>query len=42
VRRANRILLVAEVGGRVVGTTLLMFATQPNQAHRAEIGLVTR
>jgi GNAT superfamily N-acetyltransferase len=31
-------LLVAEDGGRLVGTVLLFFAHQPNAPHRAEVG----
>lgn len=31
-------LLVAEDGGRLVGTVLLTFAQQPNAPHRAEVG----
>lgn len=31
-------LFVAEDGGQVVGTILLMFAQQPNAPHRAEVG----
>jgi GNAT superfamily N-acetyltransferase len=31
-------LLVAETGGRIVGTVLLMLAPQPNAPHRAEVG----
>jgi GNAT superfamily N-acetyltransferase len=31
-------LLVADDGRRLVGTAMLMFARQPNAAHRAEIG----
>ncbi|MFA5122489.1 GNAT family N-acetyltransferase [Zavarzinia sp.] len=31
-------LLVAEAGGRIVGTVMLMFAPQPNAPHRAEVG----
>ncbi len=36
--RGERLLFVAEQRGRIVGTVLLMFAQQPNQPHRAEIG----
>ena len=31
-------LLVADDGGRLVGTALLMFASQPNAPHRADVG----
>lgn len=34
----ERRLLVAEEGGRLVGTVMLTFAPQPNAPHRAEIG----
>lgn len=34
----DRVLLVAEEGGRLIGTVLLFFAPQPNAPHRAEIG----
>ena len=34
----NRLLLVAEDGGRLVGTLLLTLAHQPNAPHRAEVG----
>lgn len=34
----GRVLLVAELGGRVVGTVVVTFAPQPNGPHRAEIG----
>jgi GNAT superfamily N-acetyltransferase len=34
----DRILLVAEEGGRLLGTVLVFFAPQPNAPHRAEIG----
>lgn len=37
-RSGEKRLFVAEDGGRLVGTTLLMFAPQPNAPHRAEIG----
>ncbi len=35
---ATRTLLVAERGGRIVGTVVLTLAPQPNAPHRAEIG----
>lgn len=31
-------LFVAEAGGRLLGTTLLFFAPQPNAPHRADLG----
>lgn len=34
----SRILIVAEDGGAIVGTTVLTLAHQPNAPHRAEIG----
>jgi len=34
----ERRLLVADNGERLVATALLMFAQQPNQPHRAEVG----
>lgn len=34
----GRILIVADVEGRIVGTVVLTFAPQPNGPHRAEIG----
>src|SRR3954454_24258843 len=36
-RVGSRLLFVAECDGRVVATTMLLLAPQPNQAHRAEI-----
>lgn len=33
----ERRLLVARVGGRILGTVQLAFAPQPNQPHRAEV-----
>ncbi|HVE85735.1 MAG TPA: GNAT family N-acetyltransferase [Myxococcales bacterium] len=33
----TRRLLIAEAGGRLVGTVVVTFAHQPNQPHRAEI-----
>ena len=37
-RLGNRLLFTAMTDEHVVGTTMLIFATQPNQPHRAEIG----
>ncbi|TNC78055.1 GNAT family N-acetyltransferase [Janthinobacterium lividum] len=37
VTRGVRLLLVAEVGGRVAGAVQLDWDTNPNQAHRAEV-----
>lgn len=34
----ERLLLVADAGGAIVGTVVLSFAPQPNGPHRAEIG----
>lgn len=34
----DRVLLVAEEAGRLVGTVIVFFAPQPNAPHRAEIG----
>jgi GNAT superfamily N-acetyltransferase len=34
----DRVLLVAEEGGRLLGTVIVFFAPQPNAPHRAEIG----
>ena len=34
----SRVLMIAEAGGRIVGTAVVTFAHQPNQPHRAEIG----
>jgi len=34
----GRVLIVAEEGGRIVGTVILTYAHQPNAPHRAEIG----
>ncbi|HEV2557177.1 MAG TPA: GNAT family N-acetyltransferase [Microvirga sp.] len=34
----DRALLVAEEGGRLLGTVIVFFAHQPNAPHRAEIG----
>ena len=34
----ERVLLVAEQEGRLVGTVMVIFAQQPNAPHRAEIG----
>lgn len=36
--QGERVLFVAEEGGRVVGSVQLMFPGQENQAHRADIG----
>jgi GNAT superfamily N-acetyltransferase len=36
--RGERVIFVAEDGGRVLGSVQLMFAGQENQAHRADIG----
>lgn len=36
--RGDRKLFVADDGRKLLGTTLLFFAHQPNQPHRAEIG----
>ena len=38
VEKGERILLVAEQEGRLVGTAVVSFAPQPNAPHRAEIG----
>lgn len=38
VREGGKRLLVAEDGGRLVGTLLLTLAHQPNAPHRAEVG----
>ncbi|HEX2556069.1 MAG TPA: GNAT family N-acetyltransferase [Microvirga sp.] len=38
IRAGGRALLVAEAGGRLVGTVVLTHAPQPNAPHRAEIG----
>lgn len=38
VEKAERILLVAEQEGRLIGTAVVSFAPQPNAPHRAEIG----
>jgi GNAT superfamily N-acetyltransferase len=38
IREGSRALLVAEAGGRLVGTVVLTHAPQPNAPHRAEIG----
>lgn len=38
IRDGGRVLLVAEAGGRLVGTVVLTHAPQPNAPHRAEIG----
>lgn len=38
IEAGNRVLLVAEDGGRIVGTVVVTFAPQPNGPHRAEIG----
>lgn len=38
VAAGERLLFVAEIHGRVVGTVQLVPAPQPNQPHRAEIG----
>ena len=37
-RRGEKRLFVGDDGRRLVATALLMFAQQPNQPHRAEIG----
>ena len=34
----SRVLMIAETGGRIMGTAVVTFAHQPNQPHRAEIG----
>jgi GNAT superfamily N-acetyltransferase len=34
----SRVLVTADVDGRIVGTAVVTFAHQPNQPHRAEIG----
>jgi GNAT superfamily N-acetyltransferase len=34
----DHVLLVAEEGGRLLGTVIVFFARQPNGPHRAEIG----
>jgi GNAT superfamily N-acetyltransferase len=34
----SRVIVTAEADGRIVGTTVVTFAHQPNQPHRAEIG----
>jgi len=34
----SRVLMAAEAGGRIVGTSVVTFAHQPNQPHRADIG----
>jgi GNAT superfamily N-acetyltransferase len=36
--KGDRQLFVADNGRKLLGTTLLLFAHQPNQPHRAEIG----
>lgn len=36
--KGDRLLFAADDGRRLLGTTLLFFAHQPNQPHRAEIG----
>jgi GNAT superfamily N-acetyltransferase len=38
VASGERRLFVADTGERLVATALLMFAQQPNQPHRAEVG----
>ncbi|WEK51632.1 MAG: GNAT family N-acetyltransferase [Candidatus Kaistia colombiensis] len=38
IETGSRVLLVAEVEGRIVGTVVVTFAPQPNGPHRAEIG----
>lgn len=38
VREGGRVLIVARDGGRIVGTAVVAFATQPNQPHRADVG----
>jgi GNAT superfamily N-acetyltransferase len=38
VEKDERILLVAEQDGRLIGTAVVSFAPQPNAPHRAEIG----
>jgi GNAT superfamily N-acetyltransferase len=37
VAEGNRILIVAEAAGRLVGTVQVVFATPPNAQHRADI-----
>lgn len=37
IERGQRIVVVAEVGGRIVGTVQVVFAAQENQPHRADI-----
>jgi len=34
----QRVLIVAEAAGAIVGTVVVTFAPQPNQPHRADIG----
>jgi GNAT superfamily N-acetyltransferase len=36
--KGDRVLFAADDGARLLGTTLLFFAPQPNGPHRAEIG----
>jgi GNAT superfamily N-acetyltransferase len=38
VETGERVLLVAEQDGRLIGTAIVSFAPQPNAPHRAEIG----
>lgn len=38
IRDGGRRLIVARLGGRIVGTVVVSFAPQPNQPHRADIG----
>lgn len=38
IEAGGRILLVADIEGRIVGTVVVTFAPQPNGPHRAEIG----
>jgi len=38
IEAGGRELLVAETGGKIVGTVVVTFAPQPNGPHRAEIG----
>lgn len=38
IETGSRVLIVADLDGRIVGTVVVTFAPQPNGPHRAEIG----